>query len=58
MLRLMIGDAARLPHMTEEGADEWVRALQEKIGIKKENLSVPPSIALLKLKMIGIGVRR
>ena len=55
MLRLMLGEAAKVPHMEEEGRRDWANDIEEKLndGIRQ---SRPAPLAVLK--MVGIGVRK
>ena len=55
ILRMMMGEAAKLPHMEEEGRSEWAADVNEKIngGVRRTNIA-PRAV----LKMVGIGVRK
>lgn len=53
-MRLMLGEAAKLPHIEEDDRKEWVRDIEEKLNDgKRVERVVPPAI----LKMVGIGIR-
>jgi hypothetical protein len=55
-LRMMLGEAARLPHLKEESLYAWMNDIKEKLENGKPQ---PPKIApLAVLKMIGIGIRK
>lgn len=55
MLRLMMGEAAKVPHMDDDGRREWAREIEEKINDGKREIRPAP---LAVLKMAGIGVRK
>lgn len=56
MLRLMLGEAAKVPHMQDEDRAAWAEDIKEKLETGKPQ---PPKIApRAVLKMIGIGIRR
>jgi hypothetical protein len=54
LLRLMLGDAAKFPHLDDDDRHEWLRDIELKLndGVKPVKVA-PPAM----LKMIGIGVR-
>ncbi len=55
ILRLMMGEAAKLPHMEEDGRREWANEINEKLSDgKRQTKQVPVAV----LKMIGIGIRK
>lgn len=55
LLRLMLGEAAKLPHMEEDGRREWANEINEKLNDGKyQTKQVPLGV----LKLIGIGVRK
>jgi hypothetical protein len=54
ILRMMMGEAAKLPHMEDEGRREWAADVNEKINGGSQRKQVAPRAVL---KMIGIGVR-
>lgn len=55
VLRLMLGEAAKLPHMEEDGRREWANEITEKLNDgKRQTKHVPIAV----LKMIGIGIRK
>jgi len=49
-----MGEAAKLPHMEDEGRREWAADVNEKINGGSQRKQVAPRAVL---KMIGIGVR-
>jgi hypothetical protein len=53
--RLMLGEAAKLPHMLDEARQEWAQDIDEKISGGVRPKKVAP---LAVLKMMGIGVRK
>lgn len=55
VMRMMMGEAAKLPHMEEDSRREWAADVEEKInsGVRRTNVA-PRAV----LKMIGIGVRK
>lgn len=55
MLRLMMGEAAKLPHMEEDGRREWANEINEKLNDGKRQTKQAP---IAVLKMIGIGIRK
>lgn len=55
MLRLMLGEAAKVPHLEDEDRREWAREIEETLNDGKRPVKVAPSIVL---KMLGIGVRK
>lgn len=53
--RMMLGEAAKLPHLEDEDRRAWANEIEEKLNDGKR----PERIASrAMLKMIGIGVRR
>lgn len=54
-LRMMLGEAAKVPHMEEDAQREWMRQIEETIHDGKRPVKVAP-VALLKA--IGIGIRK
>jgi hypothetical protein len=53
ILRLMMGEAAKLPHLEEDGRRDWARSIEEILyGDEKPKKVSSPAM----LKMIGIGV--
>jgi hypothetical protein len=51
-LRMILGEAATVPHMTDDGRRDWSRVIEEMLyGEKPKKVSSPAM-----LKMIGIGV--
>lgn len=55
LLRLMMGEAAKLPHMEEDGRREWANEINEKLNDGKRQTKQAPAAVL---KMIGIGIRK
>lgn len=55
MLRLMLGEAAKLPHMEEDGRREWADEISEILNDGKRQVKHVPAVVL---KMIGIGIRK
>lgn len=55
MLRLMMGEAAKLPHMEEDDRSEWAHEIEEILNDGQRPAKVAPRAVL---KMIGIGVRK
>lgn len=56
MLRMMLGEAAKVPHMKDEDRMAWADDIKDKLENGKPQ---PPKIASLAvLKMIGIGIRK
>ena len=54
MLRLMLGEAAKVPHMEDDGRRNWANEIEEILNDGKRQ-SRPAPLAVLK--MVGIGVR-
>jgi len=54
LLRLIMGESAKVPHMTEDGRREWAKEIEEKIYGERKAKPAPLAI----LKMVGIGVRK
>lgn len=54
MLRLMLGEAAKVPHMEDDGRCNWANEIEEILNDEKRQ-SRPAPLAVLK--MVGIGVR-
>lgn len=55
MLRLMMGEATKLPHMEEDDRREWAREIEKTLNDGERPVKVAPRAVL---KMIGIGVRK
>jgi len=55
MLRLMLGEAAKVPHMEEQSRDEWANSIRETLNDGQRQTRHAP---LAVLKMVGIGVRK
>lgn len=55
MLRLMMGEATKLPHMEEDGRREWANEIGEILNDGKHQTKHAPAAVL---KMIGIGIRK
>lgn len=55
MLSLMMGEAAKVPHMDDDGRHEWANEIKEKLNDGKHVSKPAP---LVVMKMIGIGVRK
>ena len=53
--RLMLGEAASVPHMNEDARHERASEIQEILNDGKRQ-SIPAPLAILK--MVGIGVRK
>lgn len=53
--RMMLGEAAKLPHLKEEDQHEWAREIEEKIHDGKRPVKVASPVAL---KLMGIGIRK
>jgi len=53
--RMMLGEAAKLPHLEEDDRSEWAREIEEKINDGKRPVKVASPVAL---KLIGIGIRK
>jgi hypothetical protein len=53
-LRLMLGEAAKVPHMDDDGRREWANEIEEKLNSKRQSRPAPLTV----LKMVGIGVRK
>lgn len=53
--RMMLGEAAKLPHLEEEDRREWAREIEEKVNDGKRPVKVVSPVAL---KLIGIGIRK
>lgn len=49
--RIILGEAASLPHMDEEGRNNWSREIDEILQIERKVISSPAM-----LRSIGIGV--
>jgi len=54
MLRLMMGEAAKVPHMDDDGRREWANEIEEKLNGQRQSRPAPLAV----LKMVGIGVRK
>lgn len=50
-MSLMLGEAAKVPHMDEDGQRNWAKRIQETL-YGDEKLDSSPA----RIKMIGIGV--
>lgn len=55
MLRLMLGEAAKVPHLEDDARDSWANDIREILNDGKRQ-SRPAPLAVLK--MVGIGVRK
>jgi hypothetical protein len=55
ILRMMLGEGAKVPHMEEEHQREWASELEEKIHGGAPPIRIAPRAVL---KMIGIGIRK
>jgi hypothetical protein len=55
ILRLMMGEAASVPHMDDDGRRERANEIEEKLNDGKRQIRPAP---LAVLKMVGIGVRK
>lgn len=55
MLRLMLGEAAKLPHMDDDGRRDWASDIEDKLHDGKHQVKYAP---LAVLKLVGIGLRK
>lgn len=55
VLRMMLGEGAKVPHMDEEHQREWANELEEEIHGGKPPVRIASRAVL---KMIGIGIRK
>ena len=55
MMRLMLGEAARVPHMDDDARGEWASDIKDKLNDGRHQVKQAP---LAVLKMVGIGVRK
>ena len=55
-LRMMLGEATRLPHFSSEGFDDWVADIREKMNQGKPKRTPVVSAAIMKI--VGIGIRK
>ena len=53
--RMMLGEAAKLPHLEEDDRREWAREIDEKVNDGKRRIKVVSPVAL---KLMGIGIRK
>lgn len=53
--RMMLGEAAKLPHLEEDDRREWAREIEEKVNDGKRPVKVASPVAL---KLMGIGIRK
>lgn len=53
--RMMLGEAAKLPHLEEEDRRAWANEIEEKLHEGKKPVKV---VSRAVLKMIGIGIRK
>jgi hypothetical protein len=55
VLNLMMGEAAKLPHMDDDSRREWANEINEKLINGKHHVKSAP---LAIYKLVGIGVRK
>ena len=55
LMRMMMGEAAKLPHMDDDARREWANDIDEKINGSKRQIRIAPRAVL---KILGIGIRR
>lgn len=53
--RMMLGEAAKLPHLEEDDRREWAKEIEEKLNDGKKPVKV---VSRAALKIIGIGIRK
>lgn len=55
VLRMMLGEAAKLPHMEEDAQHEWINQVEEAMHEGKRPVKIAP---IELLHAIGIGIRK